>query len=387
MDKFMRFFTKSLSYILVAVVASAVSLMLWGQGNSKLAELESVIEGKFVGEYDKTKVEDAAAKAMVRALSDRWSSYFTAEEYAAHMEDMRNAYAGVGITVRQREDGTGLDILNVTPGGSAQEEGVLPGDILIKIGDMPVAGVSVDDIRTIILGEENSQISITVLRGTEEKIFTLTRRTIKVQVASGTMLENNIGLVQITNFHENCGDETIAVIEELQSQGATALIFDVRNNPGGYVVEMLQVLDYLLPEGVLFRQVDFRGNEKEEHSDAACLQLPMAVLVNGESYSAAEFFAACLQEKQWATVVGQQTCGKGYYQNTIPLSDGSAVNLSTGKYFTPGGVNLTEAGGVTLDVPVDVDKETAAMIAAQLIQPTEDPQVLSAVEVLLKKRG
>lgn len=383
----LKLLLRSLSYALVAVAASVVTLLLWGQEYSKLSELEAVIGSKFIGEYDKTKVEDAAAKAMVNALSDRWSGYFTAEEYAAHQDDMNNTYLGVGITIKVRDDGTGMDILAVTPGGPAQEVGILPGDVLIKVEDQAIAGLGADAVRSMILGQENTQVSVTVLRDAQEKTFTLERRKIKVQVASGEMLEGNIGLVRITNFHADCGKETIAVVEQLQRQGATALIFDVRNNPGGYVTEMLEVLDYLLPEGALFRQLDYLGNEKTEYSDAACLEMPMTVLVNGNSYSAAEFFAACLQEKDWATVVGEQTCGKGYYQNTIPLSDGSAVNLSIGKYFTPNGVNLTETGGVTLDVPAEVDEKTAALIYAGAIPPTEDPQVLSAVAALKEKVG
>ena len=225
---------KSLSYALVAVAASAVTLALWGQRYSKLVELENVIASKFIGEYDKTQIEDAAAEAMVKALSDRWSGYFSAEEYAAHKESVSNTYVGVGITIRQREDGTGLDILEVLPGGSAQQGGVLPGDILIKVEDRSAADT---DVKALIMGEEGTQVSITVLRDSQEKTFVLERQKIKVTVATGQLLEGNIGLVRITNFHEGCGDETIAVIEDLRNQGAAALIFDVRNNPGGYVSE------------------------------------------------------------------------------------------------------------------------------------------------------
>ena len=143
----------------------------------------------------------------------------------------------------------------------------------------------------------------------------------------------------------------------------------------------MKVLDYLLPEGDLFRQVDYAGKETVDKSDAACLQMPMAVLINGNSFSAAEFFAAALQEYEWATVVGEKTTGKGYFQNTFQLPDGSAVGLSIGKYFTPKGVSLAQTG-VTPDLPVEVDDETAAKIYGGILDPMEDPQILAALEAL-----
>ena len=173
-------------------------------------------------------------------------------------------------------------------------------------------------------------------------------------------------------------------MEELTEQGATALIFDVRNNPGGYTSELVKLLDHLLPAGDLFRQVNYAGKESVDKSDAACLEMPMAVLINGNSYSAAEFFAAALQEYEWATVVGEKTTGKGYFQTTFKLPDGSAVGLSIGKYFTPKGVSLANTG-VTPDVPVEVDDRTESEIYYGTLDPMEDPQILAAIAVLNQK--
>ena len=159
------------------------------------------------------------------------------------------------------------------------------------------------------------------------------------------------------------------------------LIFDVRNNPGGYVTEMVAVLDYLLPEGVLFQSENYAGEKDVRHSDASCLDLPMAVLVNGNSYSAAEFFAATLWEYEAGLVVGEHTSGKGYFQYTFELPDGSAVGLSTGKYYTSKGVSLTDVG-VTLDVLVPVDAQRAAAIRGGTLEYAKDPQVQAAVKAL-----
>lgn len=375
-----------LSYVLVAVLTASVTVVILvgadsGQSISKLDALEKLIQECFIGDVDQTLIEDAAADAMVSALGDRWSYYIPADEYAAYQEQKQNAYVGVGITITAREDGTGLDIINVADGGSAQEVGVQAGDVLVAVGEQRIAGMEINDISSLIRGEEGTTVDITVLRGEEELTFTVTRKQIKTAVATGTLLDGNIGYVRIVNFNSNCSEETIAVIEELREQGAEKLVFDVRNNPGGYAKELVKLLDYLLPEGPLFRTEDYSGKEEVESSGESCIEMPMAVLVNGSSYSAAEFFAAALREYEWATVVGEQTCGKGYFQSTYLLPDGSAVGLSIGKYYTPNGVSLAGVG-ITPDVVVPVDQETANGIYYGTLELSEDPQVQAAITAL-----
>lgn len=378
---------RSLTYLLVAVLASAVTLALYVPKDTKLTELQQLVDAVFVGEYDQKKMEDAAAGAMIYALGDQWSYYLTAEEYTAYRENANNVYVGIGVTIALQDNETGFNILEVAPGGSAQEAGVLPGDLLIRVNGQDVTKLNVADTKALIGNKEGTEVTLTVLRDGEEKSFSMTCRTIQLTVATGKLLEGNIGLVRINNFNSGCAEQTIDVIEQLQQQGAKSLIFDVRNNPGGYVAEMIEVLDYLLPEGVLIREEDNKGKESVEYSDAACLDIPMAVLMNGDSYSASEFFAACLREYDRATTVGTKTFGKGYYQNTFTLSDGSAVNISTGKYFTPKGVSLAETGGLIPDIPVEVDEKTAALIYGQVIEPADDPQLQAAVAALQKTAG
>ena len=195
------------------------------------------------------------------------------------------------------------------------------------------------------------------------------------------LLDDGIGLITIANFDSRCANESIAAIESLRVQGATSLIFDVRNNPGGYAHEMVELLDYLLPEGDLFRTVDYKGSESVDRSDASFLDMPMVVLCNEDSYSAAEFFAAAIQEYEAGTVIGMPTCGKGYFQYTYRLSDGSAVGLSVGKYFTPSGKSLADVG-IQPDITVEVDDDTYAKIYYGQLDPMEDPQILAAIDVL-----
>ena len=381
-NKVLRF----LSYICVAALSSA--LTFWVIFNmfpgSKLDSLEDLILTHFIGEADATVMEDAAAEAMIASLDDQWSYYISAEDFSTYQEQMDNAYVGIGITITQMEDGSGLLVESVREGGPAEEAGMEPGDILISIDGQSTQEMTADEARSIVRGEEGTTLSVTVLRKGEGLSLYITRRQLQMVVASGKMLENQVGLVTIYNFVSRCAEETIAAIEDLISQGAEMLIFDVRNNPGGYASELVEVLDYLLPEGELFHTVDYTGKEDVEMSDAAYLDMPMAVLINQDSYSAAEFFAAALSEYDAAITVGQQTCGKGYFQQTYQFEDGSAVGLSVGKYFTPKGVSLAGVG-LTPDIPVYVDEETAYRIYYELLPAEDDPQVQAAISALSEK--
>lgn len=383
----MKQFLRIISYVLVAALASFLTLCVTQpiqqpEQPSKLETLESLILEQFVGEADPTAMGDAAAEAMVASLGDRWSYYIPASQYGQYTQQMNNAYVGIGITISVRETSDGFTIDVVEQNGPAQEVGLLPGDIIIAVEGQSVVGMTINDVSELVRGEEGTTLTVTVQRGEEELTFTVERRQIKVTVATGVLLEGNVGLVTIENFDERCAEETIAAIESVLEQGATSLLFDVRYNPGGYKRELVDVLNYLLPEGPLFRSQYYDGREVVDSSDADCLDVPMAVLVNGSSYSAAEFFAAAIREYDAGFVVGTQTCGKGYFQNTIKLPDGSAVGLSVGKYSTPNGVCLADVGGLTPDVVVEVDDETAAKIYAGTLEPENDPQIQAALEKL-----
>ena len=371
----------TLSHLLVAVLAAVLALQLAPKPMTKLDHLESLIVERFIGEADRTAIEDAAAEAMVDALGDRWSYYIPASEYAAYLEQMNNAYVGVGITIQLDPEGRGFLVLDVTEGGPAEAAGVLADDILTAVEDTSTVGLDINATRDLVRGKEGTFVRMTFLRGGEELTLSVERRRIETAVAEWQMLPGDVGLVKIVNFDQRCAQETIRGIEELLDQGARALIFDVRGNPGGYASEMVKVLDYLLPEGDLFRTVDFEGRETLDTSDAAFLDIPMVAIVNGESYSAAEFFAQALREYDAALVVGEKTCGKGYFQYTYELGDGSAVGLSVGKYFTPKGLSLAQVG-VTPDVEIPMDPALWSDIYYGRVDPMSDPHILAALELL-----
>lgn len=370
------------SYVLVAALATVITLAMVGMNPpSKLDRLEALIDDCFIGEADSQAMEDAAAAAMVKATSDRWSYYISAKDYDAHREQEENAYVGVGITIVQQEDDSGFLISMVTDGGPAQEAGIAVNDLLIGVEDQDVRGMTTDQVGQLVKGKEGTKVTLTVLRKGENLTLSVERRRIEQPVAEGELLDEGVGLVRIYNFDARCAQESIAAIEKLRSEGAKKLIFDVRDNPGGFASELVDLLDYLLPEGDLFRSVSFDGKEQVDTSDASFMDMPMAVLVNGNTYSAAEFFAAALMEYEAAVVVGEPTVGKGYYQQTISLGDGSAVALSTGKYFTPKGNSLADKG-ITPSVRVDVDEETASSIYYGTIQSGDDPQIQAAIKAL-----
>lgn len=371
------------SYILVAALASALTLAgMGGAGKvSKLSQLQSLIEERYIEGADSTVLEDAAANAMVAATGDRWSYYIPASEYETYQENMANAYVGVGITILSSEEVEGFQIMSVTPGGPAEEAGVQVDDLLIGVDGEDVRQSDASQVRNLVRGEEGTDVVLTLLREETELELTVQRRHMETPVATYTMLEDQVGLVTIENFDSRCSEETIAAIEALREQGAEKLIFDVRNNPGGFADELVKVLDYLLPEGDLFRTERYDGYEDVDVSDENFLDMPMAVLVNGDSYSAAEFFAAALQEYEAAIVVGEHTSGKGHFQTTYQLSDGSAVALSIGRYYTPKGVCL-EGVGIEPDVPVTVDEDTAMEIYFDSLPREEDPQIQAALDAL-----
>ena len=375
-----------LSYLTTAMAACAVTLLVTigkTPGSTKLDQVEYLIKNRFIEEADMEKAEDAAATAMIDSLGDRWSYYLSAADYATHKEQVENAYVGIGITISPEENGQGFLILAVQKDSGAEAAGLLAGDIITSAESQDVRGMTTAQLRDIIRGKEGTSVSLEITRDSEVLRVQVTRMQILTEVVSYEMLENSIGLISISNFDARCADETIAAIEALREQGAQALIFDVRNNPGGYATELVKVLDYLLPEGDLFRTLDYAGRETVDKSDASFLDMPIAVVCNEDSYSAAEFFPAAIQEYGAGTIVGMPTCGKGYFQYTYELSDGSAVGLSAGKYFTPSGKSLIGTG-IQPDVVVEVDDETRAKIAYGTLDAKDDPQIQAAVDILTK---
>lgn len=375
-----------LSYVLVAALACGATLFFVSTSTdyNKLEDLENLILTSFAGDADKTKIEDAAADAMVNAMGDRWSYYIPAAELPSFLENSENAYVGIGVTVQATDDNSGLMVIAVQPGGPAEEAGVQVGDVIIQVDGESAQDRTVTEISAMIKGEEGTVVSITVLRSGEGITMTVTRKRMETTVASSKLLNEHVGLVTIQNFDERCADETIAAIKALLNQGADMLLFDVRNNPGGYVDELTKVLDYLLPEGNLIRTVGTDGSDETVTSDADCVKVPMAVLVNENTYSAAELFAVDLSEYGVARIFGQKTSGKGFFQQVFQFSDGSAAGISVGRYYTSQGNNL-EGIGLTPDEEIKLDDESEALLYNGMLEPENDAQLQAAMSYLMDK--
>ena len=383
---------KSLILVLafaVAILGSAIVTMQLTRREqtpveAKTAEIGAYLDRFFIDDYDEEKLADAAASAMVEATGDRWSYYLTAEEKSSYDEQMQNAYVGIGVTITAQEELGGMRIEAVTAGGPAEEAGLLTGDIITEVEGEKTLDLGMTGTRTKVRGEAGTFVTLTILRGEESFPVSVERRSIQTPVATYEMLDGQIGYIKIANFDTRCAEETNAAMDELIAQDAKALIFDVRNNGGGYKNELVKVLDKILPEGILFQSEDYQGSKQIDRSDADCIDLPMAVLVNQDSYSAAEFFAAAIQEYDWGTVVGTKTVGKGNFQTAFTLSDGSMLNLSIGKYYTPQGRSLTDTG-ITPDVEIALSDEDGAKLYYGQLEKADDAQLQAAIREITQK--
>ena len=333
----------------------------------KYLEIKNVIDEKYVGTVNEENVSAAAFDAMVSALGDQWSYYMSPSEYSAYKLYSANQYVGLGVQVDKDAETGGLKITGVNSGTPADNAGLEAGDIILAVAGTDITGMTVGDARSFISSNlgESVKLKIRDKDGSESEL-SVNCELIYTSPVTYRMLSGSIGYVQILNFDSGAADAAIKAIETLLGQGALGFVFDVRTNPGGLLSELTALLDYLLPSGNIFISVDKAGNQTPTESDSVCLDMPMAVLVNADTYSAAEFFAAALQDYNWAEIVGERTTGKSRSQQTIELSDGSAVHLSTARYLTPAGIDLAEQGGLIPDQEVALTATGDAQLNAAL---------------------
>ncbi len=326
-------------------------------GRSGLTLMQGYLLAKFAfveTDADLNKAVDQALAGMVEGLGDRWSYYLDPESYQSTLENRANNYVGVGVTINyEREEG--LLVLEVVEDGPAHKAGVVAGDVITHVDGTSVAGEARYQASNLIAGEEGSQVQLTLLGedGTSRTV-TCTRQTLKSESASSKLLDDGVGYVRLDNFYSGSADSLREQVERMMEQGATSLVLDVRSNPGGYITELIDILDYMLPQGPVFVERPRWGSETVYESDEACVDLPMVVLVDANSYSAAELFAAQLRESAQVPIVGEVTSGKGYAQLTFPLLNGGGLGLSVSAYCTGSGHSLI-GEGITPDVELALD--------------------------------
>ena len=366
-----------------AVLATlGVLALLLGRDGLSLVQGWLLARWAFVEEdADLGRAADTALYGLVDGMGDRWSYYIAPENYQALQDRRANRYVGIGVTV-DYSDERGLLIREVTAGSPAEQGGITAGELITAVDGQSVAGDARYEGVALIGGGEGTEQTLTVLgENGQEREVVLTLRYIAIPVVTGELLDNGMGLVTIRNFNTNADKEFRETVNDLTARGASALIFDLRNDGGGYIDELTRMLDFLLPEGTVFQSNPRWGLSSISRSDEDHIDLPFGALVNRDTYSAAELFAAQLRETLNTPIVGEVPSRKGYSQNTFPLANGGAMGVSTARYCTGSGISLIGTG-ITPDITLSLSEEQEAQLAAGTLAPAEDTQLQTLIGLM-----
>ncbi len=351
----------------------------------KLSEIQTYFENIYIGEMDDEMIADAIVSGYVVGTGDKYAYYYNEEAYKGLMEELQGEMQGIGVMVIFNADYKAIEIINVFPDSPAMEAGVEPGDLIMYVGEEleSVAYLGYEGALKKLQGEAGTVAEFVAYRGenyTEEHKFKIERSFVIEQTVEHRVysLDSSVGIIKITSFDSKTVEQFNNAVSALREQGVTKLVFDVRNNPGGELVSICTILDSLLPEGPIIRTVDKAGNEDTPYtSDETELDMPMAVIVNGSTASAAELFTSALMDYEKATVVGTLTYGKGCMQSIFPLRSGGALSLTSALYYPPFSENYNDIG-ITPDVVIDLEGEAAEKNIYKLTDE-EDTQLTAAV--------
>jgi carboxyl-terminal processing protease len=378
-----------LASALTCVLIIGGLLLYLGPGSGLLSDVRTYaalrrdIGEYYIGDYKETDVSEAALDAAVTALGDKWSYYMTPEEYQKYVNSSNNQYSGLGVTVRKDDATGGILIVSVFAGSSAEKAGLAAGEIITAIDGKDIKPLALSDATALIDRQIGQTVRLTVLgKDGKTRDADVVYALIDTNPVKSELLDGSVGYIAVKNFESSAADEFIKAANELMSRGAKSFIFDVRNNGGGKVSELKKMLDYLLPECDIFVAVEKNGKEDVSRSDAANVKLPSVVLVNSYTFSAAEYFAAALQEYNYASVAGQHTTGKNRSQITLTLPDGGALHISSGEYLTPNRVSLSKQGGITPDFELTLPDEDNVLLYNGQLDKSKDTQLQKAMELL-----
>lgn len=312
---------------------------------TKLAQMIAMIEGYYIHDYDKSAVWENLYKSLVVSIADDYGQYLTAEEYASLIDSADGDFVGIGVHATFDVDTEGVYIFGVIPNSPAEKAGIKKGDVIIKAEGIVSSEKTYYELLDSVRGEAGTEVSVTVLRDGEEHDFKIVRQAVASENVFYEKLDNNVAFIRILSFaDETVSEEFTKKLALAQSEGCDKFVFDVRNNSGGYLGEICDVLDLLLPEGPIINIVDKDGNTKTQNSDANCIKGKMAVLCNKGTASAAELFTAALRDYKLADIIGTTTFGKGTMQTTRYLIDGSTLKLSSAFYNPPSNVSYDKIG-------------------------------------------
>ena len=346
----------------------------------KIMELSAYINVYFYDEYEADDIRDGIYHGMVSALGDKYSAYYTAEEYEELQIDTNGTYYGIGATLTQEVDTMQVSIVRVYEGTPAEEAGLKKDDIILYVNDIEAVSMELSPLVQNIRGEEGTTVHLQVYRpsSAETLEFDVERRYVELPTVTRQMLENNIGYIELTAFQDNTAEQFEKTLAELEAQGMEAMIIDVRGNLGGLVSSVVRILDDLLPEGTVVYTEDKYGNRKDYTSDSSCVDYPIVVLTDQNTASASEILAGAIKDYDYGTLIGTTTFGKGIVQSIIPLEEGDAIKLTTEKYFTPSGVNIHGTG---IEPDIELEYEFLGPEDAEY-EIAYDNQIQKAIEIL-----
>lgn len=350
----------------------------------KIDTLEGLINKYYMDKVDKNTMAEGIYKGLLSSLKDPYSVYYTKDEYTALMESSSGVYYGIGATVTSDVKTGVLSIVKPFVGGPAYEAGVLPGDVLYKVNGEEVTGKDITEVVGKIKGEEGTKVTVSIIREGKSKPidFTITRKKVEVPTIEYQMLDNKIGYIAVSEFDEVTAEQFRAAIDDLEKQGERGLVVDIRNNPGGLLDTVVDMLRRMLPKGMIVYTEDKYGKRDEYKCDGKEeFNKPLAVLINGNSASASEIFAGAIQDYKKGTLVGTTSFGKGIVQSILPLNDGTAIKVTVSKYYTPKGRNIHKIG-ITPDVTVELKESLRQKV---VIDKKEDNQLQKALQILNKQ--
>lgn len=350
---------------------------------SKVTLLDRYIDKYFLNGTEELQMTEGIYKGYLESLEDPYSVYYTEKEYQDLLETTTGTYCGIGAVVSQNVDTGVITIVEPYKESPAAEAGILPGDVIYKVEGEEVTGEDLTKVVAKMKGEEGTDVNVTVYRSTTNKYIdvTITRRQIEIETIDYEMLDNSIGYIEVTSFDGVTAEQFRSALDDLEAQGQKGLIIDLRDNGGGRLDIVVDMLDRMLPEGVLVSTKTREGKGAAyESTDKEKFEKPLVVLMNGNSASASEVFAGAIQDYEAGILVGTQSFGKGIVQTIFDLKDGSAVKLTTSEYFTPNGRNI-HGDGLTPDVEVELEKELLTQLT---IEKADDNQLQAAIEEIEK---
>ncbi|MCR5332039.1 MAG: S41 family peptidase [Lachnospiraceae bacterium] len=352
---------------------------------SKLDTIMSYIDYYFYDEVDDNVIYDAMLHAALDSLGDPYSTYYSPKEFDLLMESSSGTYSGIGATVSQSMETGKVTIVKPFIDSPAMKAGVLPGDEIFLIEGISIEGMDLNEVVSHLKGPEGTDVKVTFLRDGEEKDIVITRGKIEVQFVTSRMLEDDIGYIMISEFEGSTDEQFNLAIDELTKQGMKRLIIDLRDNPGGMVDTTVNMLDRIVPKGKLLVYTEDKYGQKSESvaKTDETLDIPIVLLMNGNSASASEIFAGAIQDLGLGKIVGTQSFGKGIVQSVIPImQDISGIKVTSSKYFTPRGVCI-HGVGITPDKTVELDED----LQKTLIEMRDhDNQIDAAVELIKTMR-